>query len=299
MRKACILIAGLLTLAGCGSSEERAPAPQRFDEARAFADLEAQVEIGPRPSGSPESKETVRFIAKSLKQSGAKHVRVQEPWANVVAEIPGTEPGAIVVGAHHDTKDIPGFLGANDGASGVAVVLEMARVLAEEAPLDGPSINLVLFDAEEARGDREFSEDGLRGSRQYVGYASEGAQGSPELATIEAMVLFDLVGDCDLTLPREESSDPEIYAAFAEEARDINGSESAAPFGGVAPGVSDDHIPFLEVGIPAADFIDFEYGPGPRPGPYWHTGEDTLDKVCPESLDAIGEAALRALPELP
>jgi Zn-dependent M28 family amino/carboxypeptidase len=107
------------------------------------------------------------------------------------------------------------------------------------------------------------------------------------------MILFDLVGDCDLQIPREELSDEGLYARFAEAAEATNGS--AAPFEGEADGVSDDHVPFLEAGVPALDVIDFTFGGDTRPGTYWHTTEDTLDKVCPESLDAVGEPALRVL----
>ena len=274
------------------------PPPERFDAERALRDVEAQVAIGPRPAGSAGGHEVVELIAGRLRAAGAEAVRVQRPWRNVVATIPGRKPGVVVVGAHHDTKDDVGggFEGANDGASGVAVVLELARVLAAEAPLDGPSIRLALFDAEEARGDREFAIDGIRGSRQYVEYAGAGGlQGSPDLEDIEAMVLFDLVGDCDLQLPRESNSDPGLYAELEEGAREASGSSSAAPFGGEAPGIEDDHIPFLQAGIPAVDVIDFTFGPGPPPGAYWHTPADTLDKVCAESLDAVGEAALIAL----
>jgi Zn-dependent M28 family amino/carboxypeptidase len=110
------------------------------------------------------------------------------------------------------------------------------------------------------------------------------------------MVLFDLVGDCDLEIPLEGYSDPRLHGLFADAARERTGT--AAPFTGVSGGVRDDHVPFLEAGIAAVDLIDFQYGPGPAPGDYWHTPEDTLDKVCPESLDAVGEAALAAIPRI-
>ena len=284
--------------AGCGGDDAGTGAQERFNAERAFGDLEAQVAIGTRPSGSEGGEETVALIASRLRQAGAKDVRVQRPWRNVVATIPGRQPGALVVGAHHDSKDGigAGFQGANDGASGVAVVLELARALAADAPLPGRTIHLALFDAEEARGDREFSLDGLRGSAQYVEYAGAGGlQKSPELAAIEAMVLFDLVGDCELRVPREANSDPGLYGEFEAAAREASGSGSAEPFGGEASGVLDDHIPFITAGIPAVNLIDFVYGPGPAPGAYWHTPEDTLDKVCVKSLDAVGEPALLAI----
>lgn len=288
----------VLALAGCGEKDEAAapPVADRFDADRAFADLEAQVEIGPRPSGSAGSREVVRLIATRLRAAGVEDVRVQRPWRNVVGVIGGSEPGAVVVGAHHDTKDDVGasFQGANDGASGVAVVLELARALAGRAPLAGPSIHVALFDAEEARGDRPFEEDGLRGSRQYVSYAAAAKQGAPALEQVRAMVLFDMVGDCDLQIPREQFSSAELYGEFERAAAEAG----AQPFGGEASPIGDDHIPFLEVGVPAVDLIDFAYGPGPAPGAWWHTSEDTLDKVCPESLDAVGEAALIALPRI-
>ena len=269
-----------------------APAGSGFDADRAFADLRAQVELGPRPAGSEANREQAELLATRLEQAGAENVVIQEPYLNVVGVIAGSEPGYVVLGAHHDTKDIPGLVGANDGASGVAVVLELARTLPN--PMPGPSVALALFDAEEARGDRPFEADGTRGSRQYVELASgetEEAQGAPPLEEIEAMVLFDLVGDCDLQIPREFSSDEELYELFAEAA-------GGDPFTGTTGSISDDHVPFLRAGIPAVDLIDFSYGPGGTPGAYWHTTEDTLDKVCPESLEAVGEAALEAIPAI-
>jgi Zn-dependent M28 family amino/carboxypeptidase len=275
-RPTAFLVAALL-IAGCGDdgSTTRTSGERSFDAERAFADLEAQVAIGPRPSGSRANLETARLIASRLEDAGAERVSIQQPWRNVVGVIPGDEPGAIVLGAHFDTKnDIQGFVGANDGASGVAVVLEIARALSGR--VDGPSVYLALFDAEEARGERPF---------QYVRIArAGGAPGVPPLDRIKSMVLLDMVGDCDLAIPREAGSDAELYESIAA---------AGDPFGGGTSPVLDDHIPFLNAGIPAVDLIDFEFGPE---NSWWHTTEDTLDKVCPESLDAVGEAVLRVLP---
>lgn len=288
------LAVAALAIGGCGGEDDQAA--DLFDAQRAFRDVEAQVEIGPRPSGSPGSRAEVRFIVRELQAAGVEEVQVQRPYSNVVGTIPGSEPGAIVVGAHHDTKNaIPGFVGANDGASGVAVVLELARALPQPNP--GPAIYFAFFDAEEARGARPFEQDGTRGSRRYVEDASAGGrQGSPALKEVEAMVLFDLVGDCDFEVPLETGSDPGLFALFADAAEEVSGE--AAPFVGTTLPIGDDHVPFAEAGIPVLDLIDFTFGPGPPPGPYWHTPEDTLDKVCEESLDAVGEAAVRAIPRI-
>ncbi|HEX2129069.1 MAG TPA: M28 family peptidase [Solirubrobacterales bacterium] len=298
------LAAGALVaaaLSGCGDDDAGDETPPvdggRFDEERAFADLEAQVAIGPRPAGSPASRETAELIADRLREAGAEDVVIQRPWLNVLGTIPGSGEGVVVVGAHHDTKDDvpPPFQGANDGASGVAVLLELARTLPR--PLPGPSVQLVAFDAEETTGDEPFLEGGIRGSRQYVELATAGGgQGAPALDRIKAMVLFDLVGDCDLEIPREALSDAGLYQLFAKASESIDGDP--APFVGSRSAVADDHVPFIQAGVPAVDLIDFTFGPGGSPGEWWHTPQDTLDKVCAESLDEVGEAALRAIPRI-
>lgn len=288
-----IPLAAALTVLACGSEPAAEPIEQRadFDAGRAFADLREQVRFGPRPDGSTANRRLTVGLAAKLRRAGLVGVRVQRPKRNVVGVIAGSEPGFVVVGAHHDTKaGIEGeFVGANDGASGVAVVLELARTLPQ--PLPGPSVAIALFDAEEARGQRPFSADGTRGSRQYVDYAATARQGSVPLEEIRAMVLFDMVGDCDLQVPREASSDEALYELFAEAA-------GGPPFEGEVGPIEDDHVPFLDAGIPAVDLIDFTFGPGGSPGALWHTSGDDLDAVCPDSLDAVGEAALEAIPRI-
>jgi glutaminyl-peptide cyclotransferase len=298
MRSLATPLIALALLVGCGGDDDEPAADvgAGFDAERAFADLEAQVELGPRPSGSAANRRNAELIVDRLRDAGVDAVRIQRPWRNVVGTIPGDLPGTVVVGAHYDTKDaIPGFVGANDGASGVAVVLELARALPDR--LAGPSVQIVAFDAEEARGERDFERDGTRGSRQYVEYArAGGAQGSARLPEIRAMVLFDLVGDCDLEIPREENSDPGLYRVFSEAAQEQLAGVS--PFSGTAAPILDDHIPFEEAGVPSVGLIDFEFGPGPAPGAFWHTRQDNLDHVCASSLDAVGETALAALPHI-
>jgi Zn-dependent M28 family amino/carboxypeptidase len=285
-------------LAGCAGGASSPPAPlpgSHFDAGRAFRELRAQVRIGPRPTGSAGARREVRLITRRLRDAGVTPVRVQRPYRNVVATIPGDEPGVVVVGAHYDTKDVPGFVGANDGASGVAVLLELARALPRRLP--GPSLELVFFDAEESRGTAggttTFAESGDRGSDQFVRYARRGGeQGAPPLSAIRAMVLFDMVGDCDLRVPLEANSDPELYGRFAA------ASGGDGPFEGEDSGVLDDHTPFTKAGVPAVDLIDFTYGPGPSPGAWWHTRRDDLRHVCARSLGVVGTPALAVLPAI-
>ena len=276
---------------GCGESEQRAGEPSvgDFDATRAYADLESQVAFGPRPAGSSAAIETADFLARRLRQAGVEDVAIQRPHRNVVGVIPGTQPATIVLGAHYDTVDgIPDFVGANDGASGTAVLLEIARVLgADDAGVEGPSINFALFDAEEARPGRTFERDGTRGSRQYIR--------KTETSEIESMILLDMVGDCDLQIPRESGSDRALYSAIAGSAMERGFPDV---FNGSTGPISDDHVPFLEAGIPAVDLIDFNYGPGSSPGAYWHTSQDTLEHVCPQSLAAVGISVLGVLPTL-
>jgi Zn-dependent M28 family amino/carboxypeptidase len=283
-------IAVLVLLAGCGSDGgSKGGAAGGFDGARAFRDVRAQVRIGPRPTGSAGGRAEVRLISGRLAAAGVRDVRVQRPYRNVVARIPGDAPGTVVLAAHHDTEDLAGFVGANDGASGVAVLLELARALPQR--LDGPSVDLVFFDAEEARPGHSFEADGTRGSRQFVRFAREGGrQGSPALGDVRAMVLFDMVGDCDLRIPPEANSSQDLYGAFA--------ASDPRVFSGPAWAILDDHIPFVKAGIPSLDLIDFDYGPGPSPGAWWHTPRDDLSHVCARSLAVVGRAALDALPRI-
>jgi Iap family predicted aminopeptidase len=294
VRLAAVALLALL-IAGCGAAASGDRQRADFDADRAFATLRSEVALGPRPAGSAADRADARFIARRLRAAGVTAVRVQRPYLNVVGRLPGRRGGTVVLGAHHDTKAIPGFVGANDGASGVAVLLELARDLPRHPA--GPSIDFAFFDAEESpgRGDsvRAFERSGDRGSRQYVRYARHGGrQGSPPLRSIRAMVLFDMVGDCRLRIPREATSDARLYAKFTR----ASGSDSV--FGGRTGGILDDHTPFERAGVPAVDLIDLDYGPGPSPGAYWHTTADNLGHVCASSLGAVGRAAAAAIPRI-
>jgi len=196
----------------------------------------------------------------------------------VIGEVPGSDPDRyVVVGAHYDTKDIPGFVGANDGAAGTAVVLELARTLRPEQI--GPTVFFVFFDGEESPAgtpDDEFVEEGLRGSKAAVQFLFEA----------EAMVNVDFVGETGLVLPREESSDADLWADLRAAADRVGYADVFPPE--TQPPVGDDHVPFVQAGIPAIDLIDFDFD-------CFHEPCDDLSAVSPESLDAAGESVLELL----
>ena len=204
---------------------------------------------------------------------------------NVVGTLPGRRPG-IVLGAHYDTLARPrGFVGANNGATGTAIVVEAAQALAQmEGEPGAREVRFVLFDGEEPEHvlpeeTNDFYSQGLRGSRAYVD-ANPGRTG--------AMILLDYVGGRGLRLPREASSSKALWGRLlgAAEAVDTERFFTSAQ----GPGILDDHTPFLRAGVPAVDLIDWRY-----PG---HSLADGLDKLSPRSLDAVGETVVQLIGEL-
>ena len=260
---------------GAAAAADR-PRVDVFDEARAWRLLVRQVRLGPRPTGSAAARRLARD-ARRLLPSG-RFERVPGGLTNVVGTIPGRRP-AVVVGAHYDTKDADGFVGANDGASGTAVVLELARVLArQKRPAGAPELRFVLFDGEESPDDAlDFYSSGLRGSRAYAARHGE---------EIRAVVVIDMVGDVDLSIPREDSSNARLWRRLRDAAR-ATGTLAAFP-AATQPAILDDHTPFLRAGIPAIDVIDFEFD-------CWHERCDDLDVVSRRSLDTVGETVAHML----
>ena len=275
-------------LSACGQTG----APPAFDAQRAFEDLRAQVEIGPRPAGSDASERTREFIRTRLRQAGwpveehafeavtPQGTRVR--MVNLIATRAGASPELLMLAAHYDTKSIPGvrFVGANDGASGVAVLLELARALPNsDAPL---GVQLVFFDGEEAFGPRIGDGDGLYGSRALA----ERMQSEGALHRIHTLLLFDMVADRDLNLALDLHSSPERRALLQRLAGPLVDPAQSMR-------VVDDHVPFLERGVrETLLLIDFQYGSRSSPGPLWHTAEDDLPGVSAESLNRVGGLAV-------
>ncbi|MDP9378471.1 MAG: M28 family metallopeptidase [Actinomycetota bacterium] len=252
------------------------PATDAFDDARAWKGLKRQVALGERPTGSPSARRLSRWARQQLPRG--RFESVDGGARNVVGTIPGTRP-AIVVAAHYDTKAMKGFVGANDGASGTAVVLELARIMRSmRRPKHAPELRFVLFDGEESPDDaRDFYSTGLRGSRAYARRHRD---------EIRAVVVLDMIGDRNLLIPRESSSDPRLWGKLRRAAREVG---TAKHFPSQTRGaILDDHTPFQVAGLPAIDVIDFTFS-------CWHKTCDDLSAVSPKSLDIVGETVTEML----
>jgi glutaminyl-peptide cyclotransferase len=254
-----------------------------FDEQRAFRDIEYQLSLGPRTIGSEAHTKTINYIQSQLSDDGW-NVEVQDlvdnghPIQNVIAKRGKGSPW-IILGAHFDSrffadqdpdpanKELP-VPGANDGASGVAVILELGRSLPSH--LDR-QIWLVFFDAEDNGNIKGW--DWILGSRSFVA----NLRGVPD-----AVVVVDMIGDSNLDIYMEANSNKILKEGIWQQAADL-GYDQFIPR--VKYSMIDDHTPFLQAGMPAVDIIDFNYK-------YWHTTSDTVDKVSAASLDAVGETLL-------
>jgi hypothetical protein len=278
-----LVAAGLLAvLAGAsawsdGRSQATA-APDRFDEQSAWAFLKRQVALGPRPAGSPKSRELAEILRRSI--PNGRFQAVPGGLRNVVGTIPGRNPRRkVVLGAHYDTKDLPGFVGANDAASGTAVVRELARTIKPRRLR--PTLIIVFFDGEEAPPgkDAQFERYGLRGSKVAA----------RAFRSAEAAVVLDFVGDRELAIPRDRFSNRRLWGRLRASARRTG---FARHFPVREQGaVLDDHVPFIRAGVPAIDLIDFDFG-------CWHMRCDNLTAVSPQSLNAVGETMMAFLADL-
>jgi glutaminyl-peptide cyclotransferase len=246
----------------------------RFDGAAAFRLLRRQVvDIGPRPAGSPASRELARLLKRIVPRG--RYQEVLGGLRNVIGTVRGREPGYVVVGAHYDTKDIPGFVGANDGASGTAIAAELARSIRRPRH----TVHFVFFDGEESpRGvpDDDFAEEGLRGSKVAA----------PAFSGARAMILLDFVGDRNLSIPRETNSNEDLWRRLRAAARRV-GAGPVFP-NEISGPVLDDHIPFQDAGVPSIDLIDFDF-------PCFHRRCDNMTAVSQRSVNAVGETIYELL----
>lgn len=286
--------------ASVGNTNPNPSEPQKaseFSAGRAFEHMKKMCELGPRPSGSAAIGKAQDYIQSELKSYGLKVVEDPftartphgaVPMKNIIAELPGEKPELVLITGHYDTKRQDGFVGANDGASSTAAVLETARVLAKTKP--EYTLWFVFFDGEEAVVEWSAMDgnDNTYGSRRLVAEM----QADHSLSRVRAMILFDMIGDKNLDLKRDAESSAWLVDAIWSTARRVG---AAKFFLANETAIEDDHVPFRNEGISAVDLIDFNYGPNHE---YWHTNQDTIDKVSGESVKIVGDVVLSSLPEI-
>ena len=279
-----ILLVAVIYPAGCTIINQEEKSIPVFNGERAYKDIEYQVSFDSRIPGTPGQEQFLKWLNEELAKYDWE-VKLQtheikgKTITNVVASR-GEDGQYILLGAHYDTRiyadldpdpemrSLP-VPGANDGGSGVAVLLEMARILPDELPVP---VQLVFFDAEDNGGIGDW--DWILGSRAFV----QQLEIPPKAA-----IIVDMVGDADLKIYKEHNSDVDLMEQIWEQARLLGYDEVFLPEYKFS--VLDDHTPFLEAGIPAVDIIDLDY-------PYWHTTADTADKVSVESLQIVGDTLL-------
>jgi glutaminyl-peptide cyclotransferase len=262
-----------------------------FNEQRADADLRTIVGFGPRPSGSEAIAKTRNYIAAELEKAGLKPQldefnastpRGMRKMVNIRAVRPGKRSSIIAITGHYDTKvfDFP-FVGASDGGSSAAWLLEMARST-RDLKLEN-TLEFVFFDGEEAVVEWT-DQDSLYGSRFDV----DRRYGNGSLRELRALILVDMIGDKNLNIRKEGQSTDWLKSIIWNTGQTLGYSRE---FPNDSIDVGDDHIPYLKAGIPSVDLIDFDY-------PQWHTAGDTLDKVSAKSLKIVGDVVFFSLPEI-
>jgi glutaminyl-peptide cyclotransferase len=277
-------LAALVSVYGC--SFRTAPLWEEFSGAKAFAHVQHLVELGPRPAGSEALEKSRIYIADQLKSFGwtttrsefsAPTPRGMMTFVNLVARFGNQKgPAQFLLCSHYDTKtfDDIRFVGANDGGSSTGLLIEMARVLAINPAL-AAKVELVFFDGEEAF-ENFTATDGLYGSRHFTSELRELAK------NFRGGILFDMIGDKSLQVTLSPDSPIDLARNIFAAADALGQRAHFTYFGG---GITDDHTPLNEIGIPVIDLIDFDFPP-------WHTAEDTLDKISAESLEIVGRVAL-------
>ena len=286
MSRRLAAVAVLVVAVACGSAA--AQARKEFDGAAALRHVERLVAIGPRVAGSPGGAKARAYIEAELRAAGVEtrvmafeattpHGRL--PMANVIGVLPGKRADTILIAGHYDTKWFPDFrfVGANDGGSSTALLLQLARELAK-TPRE-LTYWITFFDGEEARGSWTAT-DSLYGSRYLAAELTRTSR------LPRAMIVVDMIGDKELGIRKEAASAAWLTDIIWETARRLGHGRYFLT--DVMP-VEDDHAPFMRVGVPATLLIDFDYPP-------WHTAADTLDKVSARSLAIVGEVVREALP---
>jgi glutaminyl-peptide cyclotransferase len=269
-------------------------APSAFNANRAMQYVKEIVALGPRPIGSENHKKVEKYILAHLKgdnvEQDAFDIHPTEgtfPVRNIIAKFPGTRDGIIVIASHYDTNwplRNTSYIGANDGASSSALLLEIANQLRGKK-LEGYSVWLLWDDAEESMKLPWDDPESLYGVR----HLADKWQTDGTLKKIKAFILEDMIGDADLNIEHDAYSTPWLEDLILKAATQL-GYQSH--FFARTMGVTDDHIPFVQRGVPSADLIDFDYGYNDV---FHHTTDDTIDKLSPKSLEIVGRVTLQTV----
>jgi glutaminyl-peptide cyclotransferase len=268
------------------------PAP-RINAARAMQYTKEVTAFGARPIGSPNHKKLEEYILGHLKGDEvesdsftADTIEGKFPVRNIIAKYPGTKDGIIVIAGHYDTNyplRNTKYVGANDGGSSTAILLEIANQLRGKKR-DGYSVWLLWTDGEEAVRTWTAT-DSVYGTR----HLAEKWQNDGTIKKIKAFLLADMIGDADLNIEEEENSAPWLEEMIYQAATRL-GVQSHFFERKIA--VEDDHLPFVKLGVPSADLIDLDYGYG---NVFHHSPQDTLDKLSPKSLQIVGDVILQTV----
>ncbi len=279
-----------------------------FSGDRAYDFVAKQVAFGPRPPDTDAIRKTQDYIIGQLKGFGCQvdtddfHANTPAgrlAMKNIVAKIPGASPNIILLGTHYDTdtlhanddQKMTNFVGADDGGSSTGVMLEIARLLCGKPAAGGKpaaTIWIAFFDGEEAL--QHWSDtDSCYGSREMAAKLA----GSGELAHVKAFILADLVGFKDLRIHPQENSAPLLVDVIWRKAAELGHTEIF--ISEKISGYEDDHLAFMHRNVPSIDLIGDVWS---YQNVYWHTPQDTLDKISPRSLQAVGDVILTSLPEI-
>lgn len=280
------------------SPADQPPPPDKvdgFDGMRAYDQVLKQVSFGPRPAGSPALAKLQDYLQSELKSYScaidtdsfsADTPAGRLAMKNIVAKIPGTSQGIILLGTHYDTKRLDNFVGADDAGSSTAVMLEIARLLCPQKEPQKYAVWIAFFDGEEAVNWEWKDPDNRYGSRQMAATMANNG----ELKNIKVMLLADLVGNKDLILKREDFGNKAFTDLVWKTAQKLG---YGTVFVDQHTEVSDDHLSFLDRGVPAVDIINLNTSAS-----YWHTPQDTPDKLSPKSLAIVGHTLLETIKEL-
>jgi glutaminyl-peptide cyclotransferase len=275
------------------SSQADSVAPKIINSSRAWKYVKEVVAFGPRPVGSANHKKLEDYIYSHLKGDQVEDDAFTAdtpagklPVRNIIAKYPGTKDGIIVIAGHYDTnyplRDT-GYVGANDGGSSTAILLELANHL-RGTKRDGYSVWLVWTDGEEAI-QQWSATDSLYGTRHLADrWQKDGA-----LKKIKAFLLADMIGDADLNIEQEMNSTPWLQDLVLKAASKL-GYQSH--FYGRRASIDDDHLPFVRLGVPSIDLIDLDYGYN---NVFHHSPQDTMDKLSPKSLEIVGGVLLETI----